>query len=293
MRLSVFVISAAVLHVVLLAIHLDNSSHKGDELLVGVTLVQRRMAPLVAATDSPSDRQPPVSTGSAGHPPVETATNQVGVVEVPVKRTETVQTTAAVAVNHRAPKPQRKPLPGVEQSTEPAAPDIVQEPPSAVSVTTVPPADMPPLTVPQNRVPTADRPVESRSLSVLPALPAEGVTVISARARDVDGVQDANNPSVQVAAQPRYGYHPAPAYPELARRRGWEGTVEFHVRVLVSGAVGEVTLKRSSGYKSLDHAARRTIRDWRFTPARRAGSAVESWVVIPIHFVLDADPRLR
>jgi protein TonB len=96
---------------------------------------------------------------------------------------------------------------------------------------------------------------------------------------------------VSQQARPRYGHHPPPPYPQIARRRGWQGTVEYEVQVLRSGAVGDLQLRTSSGHKSLDEAARRAIIRWRFTPATVDGNAVESWVVIPVSFVLDADDR--
>lgn len=90
-------------------------------------------------------------------------------------------------------------------------------------------------------------------------------------------------------AQPRYGYHPPPSYPRLARQRGWQGIVEYEVKVLSSGAVGELVLKTSSGYKNLDDAARSAIAKWRFNPATRSGVPLESWVVVPVSFILGAN----
>ncbi len=95
--------------------------------------------------------------------------------------------------------------------------------------------------------------------------------------------------NIEQKAQPRYGYHPPPSYPRLARQRGWQGTVEYEVKVLPDGVVGELVLKTSSGYKSLDDAARNAIAKWRFNPATRSGTPVESWVVIPVSFILDAN----
>ena len=53
------------------------------------------------------------------------------------------------------------------------------------------------------------------------------------------------------------------------------------------GSVAAVELARSSGSTLLDEAATRAVRDrWRFIPARRDGVAIESWVEVPIKFVL-------
>ena len=88
-------------------------------------------------------------------------------------------------------------------------------------------------------------------------------------------------------AQPHYGVNPKPVYPLLARRMGAQGVVLLRVRVQQDGSVAVVELVRSSGFALLDEAATRTVRDsWRFIPARLDGVAVESWVEIPIQFVL-------
>lgn len=88
-------------------------------------------------------------------------------------------------------------------------------------------------------------------------------------------------------AQPHYGVNPKPVYPLLARRMGAQGEVLLRVHVQQDGSVAAVELARSSGSALLDEAATRTVRDsWRFIPARLNGVAIESWVEIPIKFVL-------
>lgn len=88
-------------------------------------------------------------------------------------------------------------------------------------------------------------------------------------------------------APPRYGANPKPVYPQLARLRGEEGTVVLEVYVLATGRVGEVRLRRSSGYDALDASARETVRKWRFVPAKQGEKPVEAWVSIPIRFRLE------
>ncbi|NOQ40953.1 MAG: TonB family protein [Desulfuromusa sp.] len=87
-------------------------------------------------------------------------------------------------------------------------------------------------------------------------------------------------------AVPRYDNNPAPAYPEVARRRGWQGTVQFEVLVLKSGRVGGLDMVVSTGYRSLDNAARKSINRWKFVPATAFGVPVDSRVVVPVNFVL-------
>jgi protein TonB len=64
--------------------------------------------------------------------------------------------------------------------------------------------------------------------------------------------------------------------------------VVVRVRVRPDGSVAEAELAQSSGSALLDESALRTVREsWRFVPARRDGTAVESWVEVPIRFVLE------
>ncbi len=87
-------------------------------------------------------------------------------------------------------------------------------------------------------------------------------------------------------AQPRYDLNPPPPYPEVARRRGFEGKVVLEVAVKADGTVGSTSLKESSGYRSLDRSALSAVRRWQFFPATEAGAPVPSRVVVPIDFVL-------
>lgn len=81
--------------------------------------------------------------------------------------------------------------------------------------------------------------------------------------------------------------NPKPPYPRAARRRGHEGRVVLNARVRSDGVCTEVTLKLGSGHALLDTAALDTVRRWRFIPARRAGTAIDSWVEVPIVFRLE------
>lgn len=89
------------------------------------------------------------------------------------------------------------------------------------------------------------------------------------------------------AAQPQYLSNPAPAYPLEARRNGWEGSVLFNVRVSAAGDPLEIEIEKSSGHALLDDVAKKTLKTWRFYPARLGNIAVESAVRIPIRFQLE------
>lgn len=87
-------------------------------------------------------------------------------------------------------------------------------------------------------------------------------------------------------ALPRYDENTPPAYPEVANLRGWEGKVIFEAQILKNGRVGRLKSISSSGYKSLDNAARKAISRWKFKPATSFGLLIDSQVEIPITFSL-------
>ncbi|MEA3468513.1 MAG: energy transducer TonB [Thermodesulfobacteriota bacterium] len=92
---------------------------------------------------------------------------------------------------------------------------------------------------------------------------------------------------VTTQATPLYYKNPKPAYPTLARKRNWQGTVILSIMVLKNGAVGEVIIHKSSGHQMLDNSALRTVKYWRFVPGMKNGIPVSMVVQVPIHFKLD------
>lgn len=88
------------------------------------------------------------------------------------------------------------------------------------------------------------------------------------------------------SADAGYLHNPAPAYPELAQERGWEGSVLLTVVVLPNGKPKSVEVKQSSGRKVLDDAAVATVKNWSFVPAKLGDETVEASVEVPIDFRL-------
>ena len=85
---------------------------------------------------------------------------------------------------------------------------------------------------------------------------------------------------------PDYGVNPKPDYPMIAKRHGYEGLVVLNVFVMESGNVGKIEIRKSSGYGVLDDSALDAVRKWVFIPGKKNGSAISSWVVVPIRFDL-------
>ncbi|MBI2870193.1 MAG: energy transducer TonB [Candidatus Omnitrophica bacterium] len=111
-----------------------------------------------------------------------------------------------------------------------------------------------------------------------------------------------HEPVSQKAAEARTEFNPAPgvvsssqanllenrppAYPRAARLIGAEGTVVLQIIVGENGRSVRVEIEESSGHATLDQAAVKTARSWRFEPARRFGKAVVSTLEIPVVFKL-------
>ena len=87
----------------------------------------------------------------------------------------------------------------------------------------------------------------------------------------------------------RAGYlnNPAPDYPPLAARQGWEGTVTLRVHVLSTGKVDTLEVQQSSGRRVLDDQALRTVKNWLFTPSKRGDTPVDGWAIVPIEFKME------
>ena len=87
-------------------------------------------------------------------------------------------------------------------------------------------------------------------------------------------------------AKPKYLENRQPQYPEMARRRGYEGEVLLNVLVAANGSVADISVKHSSGHAVLDKAAMEAVRQWLFVAATISGQPVTIWVEVPIIFQL-------
>ncbi|QHP78598.1 energy transducer TonB [Pectobacterium odoriferum] len=156
-------------------------------------------------------------------------------------------------------------LPPVPEKKEPEKKP--ESTPKKVAVKKNPPAPMP---KPQAEAASASAPIT-------PAPVAQ-----KAVAQPVDA------PLTPPLANADYLHNPAPSYPDVAISRGYEGTVLLNVQVRADGKVQTIRIHQSSGYPSLDDAARDTVRRWSFVPARRGSQPVSGWVVVPVDFSLNS-----
>ena len=94
------------------------------------------------------------------------------------------------------------------------------------------------------------------------------------------------------ASEPRfdadYLNNPAPTYPPVSKKRLEQGVAILRVHVSTDGQPVEVLLHRSSGFDALDEAALKSVRRWKFIPARQADMIVAAWVLVPVAFSLKA-----
>lgn len=184
-------------------------------------------------------------------------------------------------LRREAPKATNTPAPQMKETKRhpPAPPQPKPMPPPVVQPTeSVKPLPAPPDLLPQDpALSSVDEKIQA------PPSVAQGPepVVVPEPAAEIQ----AEEPRVQEAI-PLYDINPAPPYPPLAFRRGYQGTVILEVMVNASGAVAEARLLQSSGYPLLDQTALTAIRNWAFRPGTRNGRPVEMRVNVPIVFQL-------
>lgn len=200
------------------------------------------------------------------------------------------------------------------QSEAPVSTSIAQPPVQPSASPVVPPR--PPTTHPAHSTPRPQAPPPQRTAAVIPpgssssdAKPSSmpepasaGVPAPSTQGGDTDQVQEpagsasqgeengggtGSGATTDGPAEASAG-NPSPAYPVAARRAGREGRTVLLVTVGADGECGGVRIEETSGAPSLDEAAVAAVRHWRFTPARRAGKAVEATIRVPVAFRLTA-----
>ncbi|AZE02437.1 energy transducer TonB [Pseudomonas chlororaphis] len=177
-----------------------------------------------------------------------------------------------------------RPAPPVVEPPPPQTVQPVVEPPPPVedelAVKPPPPKPIPkpkpkPKPVPKPEPKPAPKPVQQQPAPPQPAAPV---------AAPAPPAPPAPAPVTPASANAAYLKNPAPEYPSLAQRRGWEGTVLLRVHVLASGKPGEIQIQKSSGRQQLDDAALSAVKRWSFVPAKQGDVAQDGWVSVPIDF---------
>ncbi|KAB0564962.1 MULTISPECIES: energy transducer TonB [Pseudomonas] len=162
----------------------------------------------------------------------------------------------------------------------PPPPPVVEPPPPVVDELAAKPAPPKPIPKPVPKPQPKPKPKPEPAPKAVEQPPAPPVPAPPAPAAPVA----APAPVTPASANAAYLKNPAPEYPSLAQRRGWEGTVLLRVHVLASGKPGEIQVQKSSGRQQLDDAALAAVKRWSFVPAKQGDVAQDGWVSVPIDF---------
>ena len=172
----------------------------------------------------------------------------------------------------------------------PPAPPVVEPPPPAPVVEPPPPVEdelavkpPPPKPIPKPKPKPVAKPVPKPAPKAVEQPPAPPQPAAPAAA-PAPPAPPAPAPVTPASANAAYLKNPAPEYPSLAQRRGWEGTVMLRVHVLANGKPGEIQIQKSSGRQQLDDAALNAVKQWSFVPAKQGDVAQDGWVSVPINF---------
>jgi periplasmic protein TonB len=189
----------------------------------------------------------------------------------PVESTRTANDPIAVPV---APRPEPSPeAPTLDDAAEPADASAAANAPTSVD----PPSPRPPTIA--GVAPTAG----PGSLA-LPMATSELPSVATLPSAQLDTV---------VSSEPdtpaRVTHRPAPTYPAIAQRRGIEGFVTLRLRIDARGRVEDAVVVESQPPSVFDRTALRTVRGYRFAPARSGGQAVPTTLQQTIRFELESE----
>ncbi|WP_060510016.1 energy transducer TonB [Pseudomonas sp. NBRC 111124] len=168
------------------------------------------------------------------------------------------------------------PAPPVVEPPPPApAPPVVEPPPPVIDELAAKPKPKPkPVPKPVAKQPPKPQP---KPVEAPPPAPV---------AAPAPPAPPAPAPVTPPSANAAYLKNPAPEYPQMALRRGWEGTVLLRVEVLPNGKPGQIQIQKSSGRDALDAAALAAVKRWSFVPAKQGDVAQAGWVSVPIDFKL-------
>jgi protein TonB len=169
---------------------------------------------------------------------------------------------------------------------EAAAPAIAPAPLPAPPEAPKPSEEAEPL--PSPPVPSSGEPAKEPSPAPRPVQPAQEAPQIN-----IGGTDSETNaivlasPQVIPASIDAKFRNREPVYPRDAVRRAEQGAVILLIHVSPQGLTGGVDILESSGFQSLDRAARDAVWGWHFLPAMRDGQPVPFDMTLRVSFRLD------
>lgn len=236
-------------------------------------------------------------------PPDEVVTAPEQKAESPVVRQEPLIETPRPPEKAAAPvkePPKPRPEAGADvrpRQTEVKSPPKKRIPEEKKSVITPPPVKEQlhpekkpaPETIPEPVAaagPTQIPPMEERAgerTGPRPNVPGASGTVAPEAGEKAGSVPSAEETT---QATPAYRKNPRPEYPNMAKRRGYQGTVLLEVLVNKAGNVDDLRILQSSGYRILDRSALNSVKNWLFEPGSIGDQKVDMWVRVPVRFEL-------
>jgi protein TonB len=93
--------------------------------------------------------------------------------------------------------------------------------------------------------------------------------------------------SSTVLARPNASKNSAPIYPDIARKKGWAGTLILQAKISAQGSVESLKILQSTGYDVLDQSAITAVRQWHFHPQKVNGKPTPVTVELPVKFSLN------
>jgi len=134
---------------------------------------------------------------------------------------------------------------------------------------------------PKEKTPPPSKDKDAPAIPVPAQAPQSSVQAVAPSSGGV-----ASAPTEDADYKAAYLQNPKPPYPPLAFRARIEGKVVLIAEVEPDGRAGQVRILESSGNEMLDQSALTTVRQWKFTPARKDGVIITQAVRIPITFSL-------
>ena len=170
------------------------------------------------------------------------------------------------------------------KTTKPQPP--MPEPTTAVAKTTAKPTHSPePKKMAQDQVQEKEPPTPQKTEETVKHTDADATQL--ATAKQLNQQNSVSNTPVRLDELPLFkSPRPPLSYPLRAKRRGLEGISVFEIELNTQGEIVQLTLLKSSGYDSLDRAAKENVKQWQFHPVKQNGHAVKAQFTVPIEFKL-------
>jgi len=208
-------------------------------------------------------------------PPVQDAPDTQGTVElVMLEQKGTGATTAPRQPPPAAPEPPEAPAPSppVSASATDADEALPLPQPAPPAAPSKPPAQ-----------PSAPRPPASAP----PVQHAAEVPIINLGGTDSETNAIASGDHVVPASVDAKFHNKEPIYPLEAARRAEQGMVILLIHVAPNGLANGVDVEQSSGFETLDQAARDAVEGWHFLPAVKDGQPMPFDMQLRVMFHLD------